>query len=43
MWGLEDTVGLLTFSLATAADLCFSIRYSAVNEEQVDFITLFVF
>lgn len=31
---------LLTFSLATAADLCLSLRYSAVNEEEVDFAQL---
>lgn len=27
---------LLTFSPAAAADLCFAIRYSAANEEEVD-------
>lgn len=36
-WG---GVQLLTFSpaAAAAADLCFAIRYSAANEEQVDSI-----
>lgn len=36
--GLAYAGGLLTFSLAAASDLYFSIRYPAVNEEEVIFI-----
>lgn len=36
--GLKHAGGLSTFSLATAADLCFSIRYSAANDEEVNFV-----